>query len=175
MKIRLMLAKLQKISFTFFCIFASSMQHVYCSFTLMIVCMFLMDLKLRYSFTLIILYVVKDLKLRSSFTLIILYVLMDLKLRYSFTLIILYVVKDLKLRYSFTLIILYVFNGFKIEIQLYTENYPHAFLKKRRGYCNRLRPSVRLSVCPSVRPSVTLSPPKPLDEIQPNLVCVLLT
>ena len=45
--------------------------------------------------------------------------------------------------------------------------YPHAFLKKRRGYCNRLRPSVR--------PSVTLSPPKPLDEIQPNLVCGLLT
>ena len=31
--------------------------------------------------------------------------------------------------------------------------YPHAFLKKRRGYCNRLRPSVRPSVCPSVRPS----------------------
>ena len=31
--------------------------------------------------------------------------------------------------------------------------------------------SVRLSV----RPSVTLSPPKPLDEIQPNLVCGLLT
>ena len=28
-------------------------------------------------------------------------------------------------------------------------NYPHAYLKKRRGYCNRLRPSVR----PSVRPS----------------------
>ena len=57
--------------------------------------------------------------------------------------------------------------------------YPHAFLKKRRGYCNRLRPSVRPSVCPSVcpsvRPSVTLSPPKPLDEIQPNLVCGLLT
>ena len=46
-------------------------------------------------------------------------------------------------------------------------NYPHAFLKKRRGYCNRLRPSVRLSV--------TLSPPKPLDEIQTNLVCELLT
>ena len=45
--------------------------------------------------------------------------------------------------------------------------YPHAFLKKRWGYCNRLRPSVR--------PSVTLSPPKPLDEIQPNLVCELLT
>ena len=58
-------------------------------------------------------------------------------------------------------------------------HYPHAFLKKRRGYCNRLRPSVRLSVRLSVRPSVrlsvTLSPPKPLDEIQPNLVCVLLT
>ena len=32
--------------------------------------------------------------------------------------------------------------------------YPHAFLKKRRGYCNRLRPSVRLSVRLSVRPSV---------------------
>ena len=57
--------------------------------------------------------------------------------------------------------------------------YPHAFLKKRWGYCNRLRPSVRPSVCPSVcpsvRPSVTLSPPKLLDEIQPNLVCELLT
>ena len=44
-------------------------------------------------------------------------------------------------------------------------------LKKRRGYCYHLRPSV----CPSVRPSVMLSPPKPLDEIQPNLVCELLT
>ena len=30
---------------------------------------------------------------------------------------------DLKLRSSFTLIILYVFNGFKIEIQLYTDNF----------------------------------------------------
>ena len=49
--------------------------------------------------------------------------------------------------------------------------YPHAFLKKRWGYCNRLRLSVR----PSVRLSVTLSPPKPFDEIQPNLVCELLT
>ena len=27
--------------------------------------------------------------------------------------------------------------------------YPHAFLKKGRGYCNRLRPSVCPSVCPS--------------------------
>ena len=26
-----------------------------------------------------------------------------------------------------------------------------------------------------IRPSVTLSPPIPLDEIQPNLVCELLT
>ena len=50
-------------------------------------------------------------------------------------------------------------------------NYPHAFLKKRRGYCYRLRPSV----CLSVRLSVMLSPPKPMDEIQPNLVCELLT
>ena len=39
---------------------------------------------------------------------------------------------------------------------------PTLFLKKRRGYCNRLRLSV------------TLSPPKPLEEIQPNLVCELL-
>ena len=37
------------------------------------------------------------------------------------------------------------------------------FLKKRRGYCYRLRPSVMLS------------PPKPLGEIQPNLVCEYLT
>ena len=29
-----------------------------------------------------------------------------------------------------------------------TDSYPHAFLKKRRGYCYRLRPSVRLSVRP---------------------------
>ena len=28
---------------------------------------------------------------------------------------------------------------------------------------------------PSVCPSVTLSPPKPFDKIQPNLVCELLT
>ena len=32
-----------------------------------------------------------------------------------------------------------------------------------------------MSVRPSVRLSVTLSPPKPLDEIQPNFVCELLT
>ena len=35
--------------------------------------------------------------------------------------------------------------------------------KKRWGYCYRLRPSIMLS------------PPKPLDKIQPNLVCELLT
>ena len=28
---------------------------------------------------------------------------------------------------------------------------------------------------PSFRPPVTLAPPKPLDKIQPNLVCELLT
>ena len=38
--------------------------------------------------------------------------------------------------------------------------------------CVRL--SVCLSVCLSVRLSVMLSPPKPLDENQPNLVCELL-
>ena len=31
------------------------------------------------------------------------------------------------------------------------------------------------SICLSVRLSVTLSPPKPLNKIQPNLVCELLT
>ena len=41
--------------------------------------------------------------------------------------------------------------------------YPQAFFYKRRGYCYRLRPSV------------LISPPKRLDEIQPNLVCELLT
>ena len=48
-------------------------------------------------------------------------------------------------------------------------NYPNVFLKKkkRRGYSNRLRPSI----CPSV----LLSPPKPLGEIQPNLMCGLLS
>ena len=39
-------------------------------------------------------------------------------------------------------------------------HYPQAFLKKHRG---------------RLHPSVMLSPPKPLDEIQPNLVCELLT
>ena len=48
------------------------------------------------------------------------------------------------------------------------------FFKKALGILQS-PPSVRLSVRLSVRPSVTLSPPKPLDEIQPNLVCVLLT
>ena len=40
---------------------------------------------------------------------------------------------------------------------------PHFFFKKQWGYCNPLHPSI------------TLSPPKPLDQIQPNLVCELLT
>ena len=64
------------------------------------------------------------------------------------------------------------FEKFKVlgGLHVTQTDYPHAFLKKRRGYCYRLRPSVRLSV----RPSVMLSPPKPLDEIQPNLVCELL-
>ena len=33
--------------------------------------------------------------------------------------------------------------------------YPHAILKKRRGYCYRLRPSVRPSVCPSVHYAIS--------------------
>ena len=43
---------------------------------------------------------------------------------------------------------------------------PRFFLKKAK--------EILLST-PSVRLSVMLSPPKPLDEIQPNLVCELLT
>ena len=39
-----------------------------------------------------------------------------------------------------------------VILLLFIHCYPHAFLKKRRGYCYRLRPSVRPSVCPSVRP-----------------------
>ena len=42
-------------------------------------------------------------------------------------------------------------------------SYPQAFLKKQRGYCNPLRPSVMISL------------PKPLVEIQTNLLCELLT
>ena len=48
------------------------------------------------------------------------------------------------------------------------------FFKKASGILQSPS-SVHLSVCSSVRPSVMLSPPKPLDEIQPNLVCELLT
>ena len=55
------------------------------------------------------------------------------------------------------------------------------FFKKAKGILQSppsVCLSVRPSVCPSVRPSVRLSvmlSPKPLDEIQPNLVCELLT
>ena len=38
-----------------------------------------------------------------------------------------------------------------------------------------VKASILPSVFPSVRPFVMLSPPKPLGEIQPNLVCELLT
>ena len=41
----------------------------------------------------------------------------------------------------------------------------HVFLKKKQG-------DIAIA---SVRPSVKLSPQKPLDEIQQNLVCKLLT
>ena len=44
------------------------------------------------------------------------------------------------------------------------------FFKKAKGIL--LLPS---SANLSVRPSVMSSPPKPLDEIQPNLVCEILT
>ena len=57
----------------------------------------------------------------------------------------------------------------KVRSEIYL--YPHAFLKKRRGYCNPLCPPIPPSVCLSIM----LSPPKPLDEIQPNSVCELLT
>ena len=42
-------------------------------------------------------------------------------------------------------------------------------------YSTLLSKSVRDIAIASLRPSVTLSPPKPLDKIQPNLVCELLT
>ena len=47
-------------------------------------------------------------------------------------------------------------------------SYPMLFLKSEGDI---VIASVRLSV----RPSVMLSPPKPLDKIKPNLVCELLT
>ena len=37
-------------------------------------------------------------------------------------------------------------NGLKLKVILMPHIYPHAFLKKRRGYCNRLRPSVRYAI-----------------------------
>ena len=50
--------------------------------------------------------------------------------------------------------------------------YPHALFKKALGILQS-PPSVRPSVCPSFL--IMLSSPKPLDEIQPNFVCELLT
>ena len=74
-------------------------------------------------------------------------------LPYTHTHILHYIVK----MHYFVFIFLY--------IRLYV--YPHAFLKKKRwGYCSRLRQSL----CPSV--NLHVFPPKPLDEIQPKLVCV---
>ena len=50
----------------------------------------------------------------------------------------------------------------------------HCFIKKKsKG--DIVITSVRLSVCPSVGLSVRMLSPKTLDEIQPNLVCELLT
>ena len=45
------------------------------------------------------------------------------------------------------------------SIQLTESFYPHAFLKKSEG---------DIVIASTFRPSVMLSPPKPLDEIQPN-------
>ena len=65
------------------------------------------------------------------------------------------------------------FSTFGVIIDDFFTSYPglgyslHAFLEKQRGYWYRLRPCVS--------PSVMLSPLKPFDEIQPNLVCELLT
>ena len=52
-----------------------------------------------------------------------------------------------------SIILVWVIVLFKAAYSVTFDLYPHAFLKKRRGYCNRLRPSVCPSVCPSVRPS----------------------
>ena len=46
------------------------------------------------------------------------------------------------------------------------------FFKKRMGYCYA---SVRPSIRQSIRLSVMLYPPKPLEEIHPNLMCELFT
>ena len=62
---------------------------------------------------------------------------------------------------------------FFFVLAFYKYIYPHAFLEKSEG--DIVIASVRQSVHPSVHLSVMLSPPKPLDEIQPNLVCELLT
>ena len=55
--------------------------------------------------------------------------------------------------------------NFRVTVNLMVHfhcNYPHAFLKKAKGI---------LQLPPSVRLSVMLSPPKPFNEIQTNLVC----
>ena len=51
-------------------------------------------------------------------------------------------------------------------VALYLVINPTLFFKKAKGL---------LQSPPSVRLSDMLSPPKPLDEIQPNLVCELIT
>ena len=43
-----------------------------------------------------------------------------------------------------------IMDSFSCSPLFFFISYPHAFFKKRRGYCNHLR----LSVCPSIRPSV---------------------
>ena len=60
----------------------------------------------------------------------------------------------------------YVFGGIVLANVKWNYYLYAFFLKKRRGCCDRLRQSVRLSV---------MLFPNSLDEIQPNLVCELLS
>ena len=53
--------------------------------------------------------------------------------------------------------------------------YPNALKKNKKKKKKNEGDIVIASVRPFVRPSVLLSPPKPLGEIQPNLICELLT
>ena len=50
----------------------------------------------------------------------------------------------------------------------------HSVYQSTMPYNLTPAPLVTLIKCNRVRPSVALSSPKPLDEMQPNLVCELL-
>ena len=64
----------------------------------------------------------------------------------------------------------------KIQVgQMLQSSYIYKFAVSFYFYPHAFSASGILQSPPSVCPSVKLSPPKPLDKIQPNLVCELLT